>query len=82
MLAPGADNKFSRCWKVTSPCEGKWPAAIYSIRIWKESFVVNFTKEQKLEIKNMIANASSPAEIERIEACVKKGEFPVVDAIA
>lgn len=48
----------------------------------KESFVVNFTKEQKLEIKNMIANASSPAEIERIEACVKKGEFPVVDAIA
>lgn len=44
----------------------------------KESFVVNFTKEQKLEIKNMIANARSPAEIERIEECVKRGEFPGV----
>ncbi len=42
----------------------------------KESFVVNFTKEQKLEIKNMIANARSPAEIEKIEECVKRGEFP------
>jgi U2 small nuclear ribonucleoprotein A' len=47
----------------------------------KESFVVNFTKEQKIEIKNMIANAHSPAEIERIEKCVKRGEFPgAVDA--
>mmetsp|Transcript_15880 Transcript_15880/g.23881 ORF Transcript_15880/g.23881 Transcript_15880/m.23881 type:complete len:251 (-) Transcript_15880:202-954(-) len=44
----------------------------------KESFVVNFTKEQKIEIKNMIANANSPAEIERIEQCVKRGEFPSV----
>jgi len=44
----------------------------------KESFVVNFTKEQKIEIKNMIANARSPAEIERIEQCVKRGEFPSV----
>jgi len=42
----------------------------------KESFVVNFTKEQKIEIKNMIANARSPAEIEKIEECVKRGEFP------
>lgn len=42
----------------------------------KESFVVNFTPEQKAQIKDMIANASSPAEIERIEDCVKRGEFP------
>mmetsp|Transcript_10113 Transcript_10113/g.12815 ORF Transcript_10113/g.12815 Transcript_10113/m.12815 type:complete len:174 (-) Transcript_10113:141-662(-) len=49
----------------------------------KESFVVNFTKEQKLQIKNMIANAQSPAEIERIEECVKRGEFPgtMADAV-
>lgn len=42
----------------------------------KESFVTNFTPEQKAQIKDMIANASSPAEIERIEDCVKRGEFP------
>ena len=42
----------------------------------KESFTVNFTKEQKLEIKNMIANARTPDEIERIEECVRRGEFP------
>ena len=42
----------------------------------KESFVVNFTPDQKAKIKEMIANASSPAEIERIEDCVKRGEFP------
>ncbi len=42
----------------------------------KESFVVNFTSEQKAKIKEMIANASSPMEIERIEECVKRGEFP------
>jgi hypothetical protein len=42
----------------------------------KESFVVNFTPEQKAKIKEMIANASSPMEIERIEECVKRGEFP------
>ena len=41
----------------------------------KESFV-NFTPEQKAQIKDLIANASSPAEIERIENCVKRGEFP------
>jgi U2 small nuclear ribonucleoprotein A' len=42
----------------------------------KESFVANFTPEQKAQIKDMIANAPSPAEIERIEECVKRGEFP------
>lgn len=42
----------------------------------KEAFAVNFTKEQKAQIKEMILNASSPAEIERIEECVKRGEFP------
>ena len=39
---------------------------------------MNFTKEKKLEIKNMIANARDPAEIERIEECVKRGKFPGV----
>lgn len=38
--------------------------------------MVNFTPEQKAKIKEMIANASSPAEIERIEECVKRGDFP------
>ncbi len=42
----------------------------------KESFVVNFTSEQKAKIKEMIANASSPMEIERIEECVRRGKFP------
>ncbi len=42
----------------------------------KESFTINFTKDQKVEIKNMIANARSPDEIERIEECVRRGEFP------
>ncbi len=44
----------------------------------KESFKVHFTKEQKVEIKNMIANARTPEEIERIEECVRRGEFPKV----
>lgn len=42
----------------------------------KEAFVANFTPEQKAAIKEMIANASTPAEIERIEDCVKRGIFP------
>ena len=48
----------------------------------KESFITNFTPEQKSQIRDMIANASSPAEIERIEASVKRGEFPVVPVSA
>ena len=47
----------------------------------KESFVVNFTKEQKVEIKNMIANAQSPAEIEKIEECVRRGVFPNLESM-
>eukprot|EP00554_Chaetoceros_debilis_P000206 CAMPEP_0194080866 /NCGR_PEP_ID=MMETSP0149-20130528/6791_1 /TAXON_ID=122233 /ORGANISM="Chaetoceros debilis, Strain MM31A-1" /LENGTH=147 /DNA_ID=CAMNT_0038762669 /DNA_START=449 /DNA_END=892 /DNA_ORIENTATION=- len=42
----------------------------------KESFLVSFTKEQKSQIKDMIANAISPEEIETIEECVKRGQFP------
>ena len=45
----------------------------------KESFVVSFTPEQKEQIKIMIANASTPIEIERIEDCVKRGEFPLIN---
>ena len=46
----------------------------------KESFVANFTPEQKAQIKEMIANAPSPAEIERIEESVKRGVFPDNDS--
>mmetsp|Transcript_9263 Transcript_9263/g.13134 ORF Transcript_9263/g.13134 Transcript_9263/m.13134 type:complete len:285 (-) Transcript_9263:6-860(-) len=42
----------------------------------KESFIVNFTPEEKAQIRNMIMNAESPAEIEEIEALVKRGIFP------
>lgn len=42
----------------------------------KESFVTSFTKEQKQEIRELVANASSPAEIDEIERSVKRGIFP------
>lgn len=42
----------------------------------QESFVTQFTSQQKMNIRAMIANATSPAEIERIEASVKKGIYP------
>lgn len=42
----------------------------------RESFLTNFTKQQQLYIKAMIANSSSLVEIERIETMVKRGEFP------
>jgi len=42
----------------------------------KESFVANFNPEQKAKIREMVANAASPMEIEKIEASVKQGKFP------
>jgi hypothetical protein len=42
----------------------------------EESFVVNFTPEQKEQIRQMVANAKSPQEIEEIERSVKRGIFP------
>jgi hypothetical protein len=42
----------------------------------EESFVVNFTKEQKEQIRQMVANAKSSLEIEEIERSVKRGVFP------
>jgi hypothetical protein len=42
----------------------------------EESFVTSFTKDQKDQIRDMVANASSPAEIEEIERSVKRGIFP------
>jgi hypothetical protein len=44
----------------------------------KETFVTSFTKEQKEQIREMVANAKSPAEIEEIERSVKRGIFPMV----
>lgn len=42
----------------------------------EESFVVNFTAEEKEQIRQMVANANSPAEIEEIERSVQRGVFP------
>jgi len=42
----------------------------------EESFVTNFTQEQKDQIRQMVANASSASQIEDIENSVKQGIFP------
>jgi len=42
----------------------------------KEAFITNFSPEQKLQIKQMIADAKNPADIEYIKNCVTRGEFP------
>lgn len=42
----------------------------------QESFATSFTKEQKEQIRQMVANASTPAEIEEIEQSVQRGVFP------
>lgn len=44
----------------------------------EESFTINFTSEEKGQIRQMIANASSPTEIDEIERSVKRGIFPSV----
>jgi len=41
----------------------------------KESFFLSFTPEQKVQIREMITNVKTPADIERMEECVKRGEF-------
>lgn len=42
----------------------------------EESFVVNFTAEEKEQIRQMVANAASPEEIEEIERSVQRGVLP------
>lgn len=42
----------------------------------EESFVVNFTAEEKEKIRKMVANADSPEEIEEIERSVQRGVLP------
>jgi hypothetical protein len=42
----------------------------------EESFVVNFTAEEKEQIRQMVANAESPEEIEEIERSVQRGVLP------
>lgn len=42
----------------------------------EESFVVNFTPEEKERIRLLVANAKSPQEIEDIERSVKRGMLP------
>lgn len=42
----------------------------------EESFVTNFTPEQKELIRQMVANAASPSEIEAIESSVRRGVLP------
>ena len=45
-------------------------------RTAQEAFVISFTPEQKAQIREIIANASSPEEIERIQWMVQRGVFP------
>ena len=45
-------------------------------RTAEESFVTNFTPEEKERIRQMVANAQSPAEIEEIERSVRRGILP------
>ncbi|CAB9501185.1 U2 small nuclear ribonucleoprotein A [Seminavis robusta] len=42
----------------------------------QETFVTNFTPEQKEQIRQLVANAKSPAEIDEIERSVQRGVFP------
>ncbi len=42
----------------------------------QESFATSFTPEQKEAIRQLVANAKSPAEIEDIELSVQRGIFP------
>lgn len=42
----------------------------------QESFATSFTAQQKEQIKQMVANAKSPQEIEEIELSVQRGIFP------
>lgn len=44
----------------------------------EESFVTSFTPEQKATIRDMVANAKSPAEIDEIERSVRRGIFPTL----
>jgi len=42
----------------------------------EESFATQFTVEEKTKIRDMVANAASAEEIDRIESLVKRGIFP------
>lgn len=42
----------------------------------EESFATQFTSEEKAKIRDMVANAASAEEIDRIESLVKRGVFP------
>lgn len=42
----------------------------------QESFTISFTPEEKAQIRELVANASSPAEIEEIERSVQRGVLP------
>lgn len=42
----------------------------------EESFSTKFTAEEKAKIRDLVANAASAEEIDRIERLVKRGVFP------
>lgn len=42
----------------------------------EESFATQFTAEEKAKIRDMVANAASAEEIDRIESLVKRGIYP------
>lgn len=48
----------------------------------EESFITNFTPEQKETIRQMVASAKSPAEIDEIERSVRRGVFPTLPTVA
>ena len=63
-LAANGDNGGTNTFE---PGEGKSA---------EESFATQFTAEEKARIREMVANAASAEEIDRIEGMVKRGIFP------
>lgn len=64
-MAIGGDNVTAA--KTFEPGEGKSA---------EESFATQFTAEEKARIRELVANATSAEEIDRIEGLVKRGIFP------
>ena len=67
-VAASSNNyEFSEDTNTFEPGEGKSA---------EESFATQFTLEEKAKIREMVANAASAEEIDRIESLVKRGIFP------
>lgn len=64
----GEQSTSSSAAKTFVPGEGLDP---------QKAFVASFTVEEKEQIRELVANASSPAEIEEIEQSVQRGVLPL-----